>query len=96
MKVNVIALSVCGGSLLLFIIIMVIYMGRIQTAKKKLQSVPKSRASYWGVLVSAIVLILLPMLVPMKMYFIAVVCCCAIMAEIIAFKDRLDQLAGKN
>jgi hypothetical protein len=96
MKINIIALSICGGSLILFIAIMIFYAVKIQRLKKTIQAVPKARGSYWGVLVSAVILVLLPILVPMKTYFIAIVCCCAIMAEIIAYRDRLDQLAGKS
>lgn len=107
MKINVIALSICGGSLLTFIGILIFYLIKIHAAKKVIRlgsamevaagrSVPKPQGSYFGVLVSASILILLPILVPMKTYFIAVVCCCAIMAEIIALRDRLAQLTGKT
>jgi hypothetical protein len=96
MKIDVIPLSICGGSLLLFIVIMITYMVRINKAKRNCSVVPKSRGSYWGVLISSVVLILLPVLVPMKTYFIVIVCCCAIMAELIAFRDRIAQLTGSD
>lgn len=88
----------------MFIIIMVTYMIRIHKAKEmyfgsgvadgssSMHPMPKVRGSFWGVLISAVILLLLPILVPMKTYFIAIVCCCAIMAELIAFRDRIDQL----
>ena len=82
--INVVALSICAASLLLFVFTMVLYAVKIKKIKKALKDagknqMPKARGSYWGVLFSAVVLILLPLLVPMKTYFIAVVCCCAIM-----------------
>lgn len=116
MKINVIALSICGGSLVLFLAIMITYIVRIKKVKNTIcsiisdekngdvandsqtqrHSIPKARSSFWLVLACSVVLIMLPVIVPMETYFIAIVCCCAVFAEVIAFRDRIDQLKGNG
>ena len=89
------SLAICGGSFILYLGILFFYMIRIRKQKKALPegtAVPKTTTSFKAIFVTALLLLLLPILIPLDRYLIAVVCACGILGEFLALKDRLEQL----
>ncbi len=92
---RILPLAICGTSFLLYIVILSFYMIRIRKQKKALPQgtvIPKTTASFKAIFITALLLLLLPILIPLDSYLIAVVCACGILGEFLALKDRLEQL----
>lgn len=99
MNINVVALSICGASLVLFVGVLVFFLiklNKIKKAKAEGTEFPKCTKYFWGVMICSIILIVLPVLIPFETYMIAVICASAILAEIIAFRERVQQLSPKS
>ena len=99
MKVDVVAVGICGGSLVAFVGILLFFLIKINLIKKAAKEgtvFEKCTKYFWGVMASAIILIILPVLIPLKTSLIAVICACSLLAEIIAFRERLLQLIPKD
>ena len=92
---KVIPLIICLTGLVLYILVLIIYCIKISRAKKFVapgKTVPRSSKSFKAIFITALLLELLPMLVPLATYVIAVVAASGVLGEYIALKDRLEEI----
>lgn len=90
-----IPLIICITGFVLYIAILVIFSIKISKAKKFVApgaTVPHSSKSFKTIFVTALLLELLPILVPLQTYIIAVVAGTGVLGEYLALKDRLDEI----
>ena len=90
---------ICMTGILAYIIISVIYIVRINKIKKLLREenkeISKPRYTMSLSLITAFVLEILPLLVPVATWVCAVVCACGVMGEYIVYQERAVTLMGK-
>lgn len=90
-----IELIICIAGLSLLALILVSFGIQISLAKKKLSPehyLRKAKKKFWGVLILAIVLNILPILIPLKPWVIAVVEGCGCAGSMAVLRDRLQSL----
>ncbi len=88
-------LAICLAGALLYIIILITYSIKISRAKKFVAPgtiVPRSSKSFKTIFVMAILLVILPLLIPLQTYVIAAVVATGVLGEYLALKDRLEEI----
>ncbi len=92
-------LAICLTGTVLYTIILAVYGVKISKAKKYVEQhsapgtiVPRSSKSFKTIFVMAFLLILLPFLIPLQTYVIAIVVATGVLGAYIALKDRLEEV----
>ena len=90
---------ICAGSVLAYLIMALVFCLKINGLKKEFKNagkaVEKPRYTYSLSLITAFVLLILPLLVPVATWVCAVVCGCGLMGEFIVFSERATKLVSK-
>ncbi|HBG66882.1 MAG TPA: hypothetical protein DDW78_10475 [Treponema sp.] len=93
-----VALGLCAAGLLAYIAVLVVFVPRIRREKQRLAAagteLPRAGRRFWWVFAVALVLIVLPLLVPLQHSVIAVVCAVGVLGEYIVLRERLALLRG--
>ena len=92
---NFIPLIICITGLVLYVLVLTVYCIKISRAKRFVapgKTVPRSSKSFKAIFITALLLELLPIVVPLATYVIAVVAASGVLGEYIALKDRLEEI----
>ena len=93
-------LLICAAGLVAYVCMLILYCTKIATKKRTLKAQGKRPAatsgSYKASLALCALVELLPLLVPLKTYVVAVVAACGVLGEVMVLRERLDKLEGDN
>ena len=90
------AIALCAAGLVAYGVVLVLFLPRIQREKDRLTAagteIPRSERRFKWVFAAAVLLILLPLLVPLQHYVIAVTCATGVLGAYIVLRERLATL----
>ena len=92
------ALIICALGCALYVCVLALYCTKIAAKKRTFKAQGKRPAaasgSYKASLVLCALVELLPLLVPLKPYVVAVVAACGVLGELMVLRERLEKLSG--
>ena len=93
-------LVICAVGVALYVCVLVFYCTKIAAKKRTLTAQGKRAIAASGSFKASLALCalveLLPLLVPLKTYVVAVVAACGVLGEAMVLRERLDKLEGDN
>ena len=92
------ALIICALGCALYVCVLILYCTKIASKKRTLKAQGKratvASGAYKASLVLCALVEVLPLLVPLKTYVVAVVAACGVLGEVMVLRERLDKLEG--
>ncbi|HAZ97283.1 MULTISPECIES: hypothetical protein [unclassified Treponema] len=87
---------VCIAGIAVYLCVLLFYFMKISAKKnamkKEGKKIQKASASFVSSLLLCALVELLPILIPLKIYVIAIVCLCGILGSYLVLKERLEKL----